>query len=104
MNFGRFRLLAQLGAGRDGVAYRAETLADGRAAQVHVLSIADAERWQVLKKRLRLAALVDHPAAVHVLACELEHDPPYLAHEPVAETSWPAQTASRVPLPWREAV
>lgn len=74
-----YRLLVQIGAGRDGIAYRAET-ADKNPVEVRVLSGARAEpeRWPVLVRRLRLAALLQHAAAHRVQALELEHDPPFV--------------------------
>src|SRR5262249_33121396 len=54
MEYGHFRLLRQIGAGRDGSWYRAEDLRDGRPVEVRCLdgARADPARWQALGKRL----------------------------------------------------
>jgi serine/threonine protein kinase/class 3 adenylate cyclase len=87
-NLGRYRLLAQLGAGTDGVAYRAEA-DDGTPAEVCVLTAAkaDAIRWHFLTRQLRLSSLLLHPAALNVRELALEHDPPFVALEWVGEHS-----------------
>jgi len=53
MNVGRYRLLAQAGAGCDGVVYRAQA-DDEPPVELRVLSVAkaDAERWAWLVRRL----------------------------------------------------
>src|SRR4051812_26373624 len=63
MSFGRFRLISQLGAGRDGVRYRATDRQGGATVEVLILSGAreDPARWPVVARRLRTAALIDHP-------------------------------------------
>jgi serine/threonine protein kinase/class 3 adenylate cyclase len=81
MDLARYRLLAQTGAGRDAVAYRAEILGEPAPVDLRVLTPARAEpgRWAWLTRRLRLAALLDHPSALRLAECALEHDPPYVA-------------------------
>jgi serine/threonine protein kinase/class 3 adenylate cyclase len=81
MNLGLYRLVGQLGAGADGVSYRA--CDDVGPVEVRVLSGARTERdrWKRLVKRLRLAAMLDHPAAADVLQINLDNDPPYIALE-----------------------
>lgn len=83
MELGRYRLLAQLGAGADGVSYRAQVLSRGGLAEIRLLAGArtDPERWRQLSRRLRLAALLDHPGVLRVEKLNLDHDPPYLALE-----------------------
>jgi eukaryotic-like serine/threonine-protein kinase len=89
MGLDRYRLLAQLGAGSDGISYRAEADGDGRpesdATEVEVreLSRARAEpgRWGRLVPRLRLATGLAHPAIVRVIDADLGADPPYVALE-----------------------
>src|SRR5262245_48228848 len=78
MSLGDYRLLAQVGAGPDGIAYTAEPAGGGEAVEVRVLggARADAARWERLAKRLRLAALLDHPVAVRLRALRLEDAPP----------------------------
>ena len=78
----RYRLLVQIGAGPDGVAYRA-LAADGTTVEVRDLSgaKADAGRWQRLASRLRLATLLVHPAAIRVREMDLDQAPPTVALE-----------------------
>src|SRR5204863_1494944 len=81
--FGRYQLLTPLGAGVDGVAYRAETGGDGQPLEHVELRIltgatADAERWELLIKRLRVASLLQHPNAVVVRERNLKEKPPYV--------------------------
>jgi eukaryotic-like serine/threonine-protein kinase len=83
MSLDDYRLRAQLGAGPDGVAYRALT-GDGQTqVVVYDLSAARAvpEHWQRLVPRLRLAALLIHPASIRILELGVEHDPPYVVLE-----------------------
>jgi serine/threonine protein kinase/class 3 adenylate cyclase len=84
-----YRLVAQLGAGPDGVAYRA-VAGDGKTeVSVYDLSAAraDASRWSTLAPRLRMAAQLAHPAAIRVLELGLEEDPPYIIMEWVGTTA-----------------
>ena len=94
-----YQLCAQLGAGPDGVAYRA-TGADA-ATTVVVLDLAraraDAGRWARLVPRLRLAAGLEHPAAIRILELGLEHPAPYAVQEWVGETT--LVTADKADLP-----
>lgn len=82
MNLGRYRLVSQISAGTDGVAFRAVDSAD-QPCVLYQLSIArdDPDRWKVLCKRLRQAAMLNHPGAVRVLELEVAHDPPYAVLE-----------------------
>jgi len=100
MTLGRYRLLAQLGAGSNGAVYRAEeTGADGSVV-VCLLGGArgDETRWRALSRRLRLAAMLDHPAAVGVRALDLEHDPPYVALEEAPADDLGTAFGRQVPL------
>ena len=88
-----YRLLVQIGAGRDGIAYRAET-ATGSPVEVRVLSGARAspERWPLVLRRLRMAALLRHRAVRPLQELGLEHDPPFIVLDwfesaPLAEMS-----------------
>ncbi len=89
MNVGHYRLLTQMGAGRDGVSYRAETDAGGRLCEVHHLSTArsDPERFSRLVSRARLAARLQHPAATRVLELSVDQDPPFVVLEWTGERS-----------------
>src|SRR5438132_3629983 len=105
MNVGRYRLLAQLEAAWDGVSYRAQD-SEGSLALVRVLTgaRADASRWELLTRRLRLALLLEHPSALQVRELALEHAPPFVALEWVGEKSLGDEFSSRVPLPATEVV
>jgi class 3 adenylate cyclase len=83
MNLGRYRLLVQRGADSDGVSYQAVEEASSQPVEVWLLEGArrDARRWQALSKRLRLVALVQHPAVRAVRELALQHEPPYAALE-----------------------
>jgi serine/threonine protein kinase/class 3 adenylate cyclase len=87
-NLGRYRLLAQMGAGTDGVAYQAEA-EDGTPAVVCVLAAAkgDPLRWQILTRQLRLTSLLLHPAVLSICELALESEPPFVALEWVGEHS-----------------
>ncbi len=109
MGLDRYRLLAQLGAGSDGISYRAEGGVVRPAPSVGVGSLAaecdgvrsprgeprgaEPGRWERLVPRLRLAAGLAHPAAVRVLDVGLEADPPYVALEWVGTTTMAAGLA-----------
>jgi eukaryotic-like serine/threonine-protein kinase len=106
MDLDRYQLLVQLGAGRDGVAYRGTDTTDGGAVEIRDLSgaRADPARWPLLVKRLRLAAQLEHPAAIRVLGLGLEHDPPCVALEWIGEANLGAAPHDDVPLPVPEAL
>src|SRR5262245_51912388 len=97
MQPGRYQLLEQLGAGRDGAAYRAR--AAGHQVEVRFLdrARADAERWPVLTRRLKLADLLDNAAARRVRALNLTTEPPCIVLEWLEPAEPPL--AERVPLP-----
>jgi len=78
MSLGRYRLLSQLGAGRDGAGYRAVDREDGHAVEVRLLSASadDPARRAARDRRLRAAALVDHPTARRLVATDPEASPP----------------------------
>ncbi len=99
MQVGPYHLLSQVGAARDGVAYRAEA-ADGTPAEVRTLAPLreDGERWARLARRLRLAQLVEHSGALHLEEVCLDHDPPYVALE------WAERTDLTGPLARAEAI
>ena len=89
MSLDRYRLRAQLGAGPDGVAYRA--LAEDGVTEVEVRDLSAARRaagrWGRLVPRLRMAAELVHPSAIRVLELGLEDDPPYVVMEWVGVTT-----------------
>jgi hypothetical protein len=88
MSLDRYRLLSQLGAGPDGISYRAEAQEGGATVELRDLSavLASAGRWEKLAPRLRLAARLEQPSAVRVLDLGLVHDPPYVVLEWVGAT------------------
>src|SRR5215470_4182486 len=86
MRLGRYHLLTPLGAGADGVAYRAEAAGEGRRPEQVELRVlgaasADPERWQALCRRLRVAALLPHPNAVAVRELALRDAHPFVVLE-----------------------
>ncbi len=83
MSFGRYRLLGQIGAGRDGVRYRASERNDGSPVEMILLAEArkDAERWREIGRRLRIALLIAHPSSRRILGFDVDGDPPFLALE-----------------------
>jgi serine/threonine protein kinase/class 3 adenylate cyclase len=106
MNLDHYRLLTQLGAGPDGLSYRAEALADGASVEVRILSgaRADPARWPRLVKRLRLAKMLEHASVVGIREFGLDHDPPYLVMEGLALKTLAEDLPDRVPLPESDAV
>jgi serine/threonine protein kinase len=100
MGLDRYRLLAQLGAGPDGIAYRAEAGSDQALVEVRDVTRArdDAGRWARLVPRLRLAAQLGHPAAVRVVDPGLEGDPPALVLEWAGTTTLAAAVGATGPM------
>ena len=86
MSLERYRLQAQLGAGPDGISYRALAEEGETPVEVRDLSRAleVAGRWEWLAPRLRLAARLEHPSAIRVLELGLADDSPYASLECVA--------------------
>jgi len=83
MRLGRYRLLTQIGAGSDGVSYRAQSEDEPGFLEVHELGLArqNPARWAWLATRLRIAATFTHPAVTRVLELALEHDPPHVVRQ-----------------------
>ncbi len=90
MNHGRYRLVSQLGAGRDGVRYRAVDRGEGVEVEVRLLagSRGDAARWAGIARRVRTAAMVGGASARRVLEFEPGADPPFVALEWVEGRPW----------------
>lgn len=113
MVLGRYRLLAQLGAGADGVSYRA-TVNDAEGACAPVESVvelrdlgrarADAAGWRRLVPRIWLAGRLDHSAAIRLLDTGLDHDPPYIALEWADGKTLAELASTSRPMPQDEAV
>jgi serine/threonine protein kinase/class 3 adenylate cyclase len=100
MNLGRYRLLTQMGVDLDGIRYRAMDPDGDREVEVQLLSGArlDERRWPSLKRRLRLAAQLDHSSARRVLELGLDHDPAYAVLEPGGGKCLATELAGTVPL------
>jgi hypothetical protein len=83
MSLDRYRLLAQLGAGPDGIAYRA--FAEDGLTLVNVVELgrarSDDDRWGQLVPRLRMAHELDHRFAIQVVELGLTGEPPYAVLE-----------------------
>src|SRR5262245_19150526 len=78
MTRSEYHLIAQLGAGPDGVAYQARS-PDGGPVELRVLcGLADPVRRGLLFRRLGRLRLLDHPAALGLRRLGLEDDPPWL--------------------------
>lgn len=101
MQLGPYQLRTPLGAGTDGLAYRARDTRDGGPVEVWLLegARADADRWPARNKRLRQAALLQHPAALTIRELCLEEAPPYLALEWTGEATLAGKDLFREPLP-----
>ena len=80
MKFGRFRPLEQIGAGRDGVRFRAEDPQTGRTVDLRDLGTAreDSSSWPSVARRLRASAMLGHPNILGVVALHLEGPSPYV--------------------------
>ncbi len=84
MTPGGHRLLGQLGAGPDGVAYRAIAPGTTDVVELRVLTHArerSPEHWANLSRHLRRAALLDHPGALRLCGLHLDDDPPHVVLE-----------------------
>jgi serine/threonine protein kinase/class 3 adenylate cyclase len=106
MSLDCYRLLSQLGAGPDGVAYRAVGR-DGET-EVEVVDLKparqDPRRWRVLAPRLRVAARLEHPSAIRIVELELEDDRPYAVLEWIGATTLAASVAADGPKNRRDAI
>jgi serine/threonine protein kinase/class 3 adenylate cyclase len=106
MSLERYRLIAQIGAGPDGVSYRA--LAEDGATEVEVRDLSaarsKAERWRSLVPRLRIVAELDDPVAIRVLELELDHDPPHAVLEWVGTRTLAAKLERNGPQSRRLAI
>lgn len=80
MDTGRFKLLTQLGAGPDGVAYTAEDPESGDTVGFHLLTTLDADpvRRPQLVRQTRLLQLVDDPAVCKLRLANFNAAEPYL--------------------------
>src|SRR5262245_35324111 len=109
MQLGRYHLLTPLGAGADGVAYRAEIGGDGQLLEHVELRVltgarADAARWEQVNHQLRLVGLLQHPNALAVRERSLEGDPPFVTLEWVDPGSLSRWSGTQPPLPAGEVL
>jgi serine/threonine protein kinase/class 3 adenylate cyclase len=96
-------LIAPLAAGAEVVAYRAR-LGDGTPVEVRTFSAADDPvKWPRQQRRLRLAQLLQHPAARRVVEIRLD-DPPALVLAWSEGATLRRAFAARIPLAAIEAV
>jgi serine/threonine protein kinase/class 3 adenylate cyclase len=79
MDLGPYALVAQIGAGRDGSSFSARDTRSGESVELWLLDRArsDPGRWGDLVRRLRRAALLDHPASRRPIQLQLDEDVPY---------------------------
>jgi serine/threonine protein kinase/class 3 adenylate cyclase len=87
MSLDSYRLKEQIGAGSDGVRFRASNPDGEGFVEILVLRCdsgeaeADAAWIDAVKRRLRKRRLLVHPAVPRVLELSFEHDPPYIVLE-----------------------
>ena len=104
MKLGDFRIITQVSAGIDGVAYRASQ--DDTIVEVRDLRLArdDQGRWPGLVKRIRTAALIDHPASLRIISFDDSNDPPLLVVESFESRTLATAFDDRVPIAEIKAV
>ncbi len=99
MPLDEYQLRSQLGAGHDGIAFRA--IAPDGATTVLVFDLAraqtDSARWARLVPRLRLAAQLAHRSALPVLELSLDEETPRAVLEWPGETTLATAASARVP-------
>lgn len=80
---GRYQIVSQRGAGRDGVAFEAVDGQSGEVVDLHrlVSAAADPERKDNLFRRLRLLQAFRHPSVFSVRELSLDTDPPFVCLE-----------------------
>ena len=102
MNSSGYRRLIPLGAGRDGVSYRALTPDGETRVEVRDLAAAQADpaRWPALARRIKLASQLDHPGAVRVI----EPGPPFLVLECAGGETLAEGLGGSLPLATAEAL
>ncbi len=102
-----YQLRSQLGAGRDGIAFRATRRPDG-ATMALVLDLAraqaDSVRWARLVPRLKLASQLSQPSALKVLELELNDEAPRAILEWAGETTFASASSGRLPATEHAAV
>ncbi len=83
MNLGRYRAIAQLGAGTDGVCFSGDIESTRERVEIRVLAAAKArpDRWGAVEKRLKTLALLEDPVGVRLIDFAPEGDRPYAVLE-----------------------
>ena len=79
----RFRVVKQLGAGRDGAVFEAVDSTTGKSVELHRLGSAmrDPSRQEIVLSRLRLLNSFRHPAVLSVRDLSIDADPPCVCLE-----------------------
>ncbi len=100
-----YQLRSQLGAGRDGIAFRATAGLGANMALVLDLARAQADsvRWARLVPRLKLASQLSQPSALKVLELDLNHEAPRAVLEWAGETTFASASCGRLPVTERDA-
>src|SRR5579859_7576699 len=103
---GPYELLTQIGAGPDGVAYRARRQGEEGLVEVRLLGRAreDTVRWEQLTRRLNLARLFEHPGARRIVEIDLAADPPRLVLAGTRAAPMSKQFDGKLPLPSLDAL
>ncbi|HEV3238124.1 MAG TPA: protein kinase, partial [Gemmataceae bacterium] len=105
-HIGHYRLLTQLGAGPDGVLYRAEIVDEDKPIMLHVLTGAknNEPRWVWLNQRLACLQIVENPSLLPLHDLSLKEDPPYVAFvQPVGKRLDEA-LCDHLPLTFTQAI
>src|SRR5438067_415766 len=86
--------------------YAADAVGTSQPAEVWILDrlFAAAAAAAEVRRRLRLALLLDHPAAVTILDKSLDEPPFFVARRPRSETTLETRFGAEVPLPIPRAV
>jgi eukaryotic-like serine/threonine-protein kinase len=94
---GRYRLTTQMGAGPEGVRYRALDEQSQGEVELVVLGVTDEdlERTKSRARRLRLAAMLTHASARRVLDLHLVDASPFVVLEPARALSDESRSRSR---------
>ncbi len=82
-----YQIVSQLGTQASGVSYRAIRPGDGAEIDVLVLNGLDPDAAERVKRRVRLASQLNHPAATRVLTSDLEHEESAVVLETTSQRS-----------------
>ncbi len=102
--FANYQLQAPLGANAYSFRYvavgPAQTRVELRVPSDRLLQSSD---WEVIKKRLKLVGMLQHPSIQRILHCELSHEPPFVVLE-LRQGRSLGEEHRLSPLTWRAAV